>query len=155
MPKFGDITVSIPDQYCALKHHCNGNVYIRNRDRTVVWEGTLKPSPFSRSYNVIIKYTMGTPPICVVTSPILDELANGRTIPHIYPNNTGIEGTKLCLYLPKNRKKKKKRTSQWQSTDFLADTFLPWASLWLFYYEDWLFSDDWQGGGEHPEVEDT
>jgi hypothetical protein len=154
MPKFGDLTISIAGQYCALKHHCNGHVSIQDNDKTVAWEGTLKPSPFSREYNVIIKYTIGTSPICVVTSPDLKELSIGRTIPHLYPNNTGIEGTKLCLYLPKNEKKKKRRASQWQSTDFIADSIIPWASLWLFYFEDWLFSDDWEGGGEHPEIEE-
>ncbi len=32
----------------------------------------------------------------------------------------------------------------------LADTILPWASLWLFYYEVWLATGEWVGGGEHP-----
>ena len=27
---------------------------------------------------------------------------------------------------------------------------MPWAALWLFYFEEWLGSDDWKGGGEHP-----
>jgi hypothetical protein len=22
--------------------------------------------------------------------------------------------------------------------------------LWLFYFEEWLWSDDWKGGGMHP-----
>ena len=154
MPKFGDMTITIADQYSALKQHCNGRVSIQDNDRTVLWEGVLKPSPFSREYDVVIKYKMGKAPVCVVTSPDIKELAEGRTIPHIYRNKTGIEGTQLCLYLPKNKKKKKKRTSEWQSTYFIADTFLPWASLWLLYFEDWLFSDDWQGGGEHDHDEE-
>jgi len=32
----------------------------------------------------------------------------------------------------------------------LADTILPWASLWFFYYEIWLATGEWVGGGEHP-----
>ena len=23
-------------------------------------------------------------------------------------------------------------------------------ALWLFYFEEWLASDDWKGGGMHP-----
>ena len=29
-------------------------------------------------------------------------------------------------------------------------TVVPWTSLWLFYFEDWLASNEWKGGGEHP-----
>jgi hypothetical protein len=32
----------------------------------------------------------------------------------------------------------------------IDQTIVPWAILWLFYYEEWLVSDDWKGGGEHP-----
>lgn len=27
---------------------------------------------------------------------------------------------------------------------------LPWTHLWLVYFEEWLSSDDWKGGGRHP-----
>jgi hypothetical protein len=29
-------------------------------------------------------------------------------------------------------------------------TIVPWAMLWLFYFEEWLSSSDWKGGGVHP-----
>lgn len=29
-------------------------------------------------------------------------------------------------------------------------TVVPWTSLWLFYFEDWLDSGEWRGGGMHP-----
>jgi hypothetical protein len=32
----------------------------------------------------------------------------------------------------------------------LADTIIPLASLWLFYYEVWFATGEWLGGGEHP-----
>jgi hypothetical protein len=32
----------------------------------------------------------------------------------------------------------------------LDQTVVPWTSLWLFYFEDWLASNEWKGGGEHP-----
>jgi hypothetical protein len=37
---------------------------------------------------------------------------------------------------------------------FLANTILPWACLWLFYFEDWLITSQWKGGGEHPASKD-
>ena len=32
----------------------------------------------------------------------------------------------------------------------IDQTIVPWTALWLFYFEEWLFSDEWKGGGEHP-----
>lgn len=48
----------------------------------------------------------------------------------------------LCLYRPSK--------NEWDSPMSLADTVLPWTSLWLFYYEIWLATGEWLGGGEHP-----
>ena len=33
----------------------------------------------------------------------------------------------------------------------LVDTIVPWSILWLFYFEDWLETDEWKGGGMHPD----
>ena len=30
------------------------------------------------------------------------------------------------------------------------ETIVPWASLWLYYYEVWHATGEWLGGGEHP-----
>jgi hypothetical protein len=34
----------------------------------------------------------------------------------------------------------------------LATTTVPWALLWLFYFESWLVTGAWDGGGIHPET---
>lgn len=41
---------------------------------------------------------------------------------------------------------------EWTSEMPLAETIIPWASLWLFYFEDWLVTNGWKGGGEHPAI---
>jgi hypothetical protein len=33
----------------------------------------------------------------------------------------------------------------------LDQTIVPWAALWLFFFEEWLATDEWKGGGVHPE----
>jgi hypothetical protein len=58
-----------------------------------------------------------------------------RALPHVYPLNT------LCLFLG-NR--------EWHESIPIADTLVPWASEWLLYYELWLATGEWLGGGEHP-----
>ena len=36
----------------------------------------------------------------------------------------------------------------------IDQTIVPWTALWLFYFKEWLASDDWKGGGIHPEGDD-
>lgn len=146
--------IGISQQYMALKQHCPGKVVIVDSDKTVRWEGILQPTPLSREYRVVIKYTLDHSPVCIVVDPDLQDLANDKKIPHTYLNQTGIGGTQLCLYLPVIKQKNK--VSEWQSTMFLADTFLPWASIWLFYFEYWLSTGEWEGGGvEHDVIEES
>ena len=85
-----------------------------------------------------IRYPQGGIPDTFVTSPNLRELACDRTIPHLYSQ----EKVRLCLYLPS--------AGQWSPADFLADSIVPWAYTWLFFFEDWLLTDEWKGGGVHP-----
>lgn len=146
--------IGIREQYLALKQFCRGTVVIIDNDKTVQWEGTLNPTPFSREYRVVIRYTLSRPPVCIVKDPDLSVLAEGRKIPHVYQNQTGIRGTQLCLYLPVVKQKNK--VSEWLPTMFLANTILPWASIWLLYFEFWVSSGEWNGGGvEHDVIEES
>jgi hypothetical protein len=73
-----------------------------------------------------------------VIEPNLQELALGRKLPHVYEQNP----PRLCLYLP--------RTGEWHRSMMISETIVPWTVLWLFYFEEWLESDNWKGGGMHP-----
>lgn len=75
-------------------------------------------------------------------SPDLTELAGERDIPHVYH-----DPLRLCLYLP--------GAGEWESHMRIDRTFVPWTSTWLFYFEEWLASDDWKGGGIHPQPGDN
>ena len=81
----------------------------------------------------------GGSPQAFVDGPDLHALAGGRRIPHLYQQKP----PKLCLYLP--------RTYEWQSWMRLDQSIVPWTALWLFYFEEWLSSNEWKGGGMHPE----
>lgn len=73
-------------------------------------------------------------------SPNLPVLAEGRPLPHVYRHDEA--GTKLCLWLP--------RKNEWLPQMPLGETYIPWTSEWLNYFEEWLLTDEWAGGGEHP-----
>ena len=33
-------------------------------------------------------------------------------------------------------------------------TIIFWTPLWLIYFEEWIVSDDWKGGGKHRGEDD-
>lgn len=37
--------------------------------------------------------------------------------------------------------------TEWNSGMLIANTIIPWASGWLFFYEFWLATGQWFGGG--------
>lgn len=146
--------LTIAQQYHALKA-CGPyeRLLISGKDRTLLWEGWLQPSLFSRRYKVVVRYSLGTAPICVVTEPDLYSLAGAKTIPHHYRKDKHIAGAKLCLFLPSSQSDGK--LSEWRSQQKISDTIIPWASLWLFYFEQWLYTRDWEGGGKHPRANEV
>lgn len=103
-----------------------------------VWEFLAQPTPISRVYKVKIRYLNRTSPKVYVVSPNLHELAEGRKIPHLYSQHP----PKLCLYLP--------NSGEWDSSMAIADSIVRWTFLWLYYFEDWLATNVWKGGGVHP-----
>jgi hypothetical protein len=109
----------------------------------LTWEFDARPSPLSRMYRLRIRYKNFSAPEVFVVSPNLVELSGGRRIPHVY----GQKPTKLCLHFP--------QYDEWSSDKYIANTIVPWAYLWLFYFEHWLATNEWQGGGKHPGDDDA
>jgi hypothetical protein len=99
-------------------------------------KGEISPSSRSCTYSFVLKYTLKKTPKIWIVSPELKENRIGEKPPHIYK-----EGN-LCLYQPKYH--------EFKDSHFLFETIIPWTSLWLYFYETWLITDEWLGGGEHP-----
>lgn len=104
----------------------------------LTWDYRDRPTPLSREYSMRVTFRRGETPDVFVIDPDLSELAGGRPLPHVYR-----DPLRLCLTLPGTR--------EWTGTMRIDQTFVPWASTWLYYFEEWLVSDDWKGGGEHPD----
>jgi len=86
-------------------------------------------------YTVEIDYALGYKPKAYVLSPSLRSYDEKIKIPHIYEN----DGPRPCLFLPDN--------NEWTGNKLIAETIIPWLSLWLFYYEIWLSTGKWLGEG--------
>jgi len=106
-----------------------------------VCRGNLQPTPVSETYKVRIEYAIKNAPKVWVESPKLRRRIEAERIPHTYDDD------RPCLYLPS--------AGYWRSDKKLAQTIIPWLCLWLFYYEAWLVTGDWQGGGAHPTTKDS
>lgn len=103
---------------------------------------SVSPTLMGRSYRCMLRVPRSGYPSMVVLEPDLKSLAGDRCIPHTYMHQG--KGTELCLWLP--------RELQWNSGMRLSETYLPWTAEWLDYFEEWLETDSWAGGGAHPEA---
>lgn len=104
---------------------------------------SMAPNRFARTYRCLLRIPVARHPELVVLDPDPRQLAGGRSVPHTYRHDA--PGTKLCLWLPD--------AYEWSATKKLADSYLPWAAEWLDYFEEWLVTDEWAGGGAHPSPE--
>ena len=101
------------------------------RGNPFVWIGKLQPTQLSETYTVRITYEHGTiRPRVEVLDPPLQKRGNTR-IPHTFPDGS------ICLHL----------SGEWNSTQFIHQSIIPWTSTWLYYYEVWLITGEWLGGG--------
>lgn len=101
-------------------------------DRKGSWVGTLRPADGLTDYRVKVVYQIKYRPRSYVLSPKI-ELRDGATkIEHTYGPNE-----RPCLFMPE----------EWNDQRLIADTVIPWLSLWLFYYEMWHLTGKWLGGG--------
>jgi hypothetical protein len=102
------------------------------------WEGRLQPTPLSDTYLLRIEYAPPARPQITVVRPELDP-PDSRDLPHVFPGN------QLCLCYP----------SQWDGSELITRTLLPWAAEWLLHYELWKFTHEWHGGGHEPRLSET
>jgi hypothetical protein len=97
------------------------------------WIGIVRPTELSDVYETEVFYRFERAPRVRVINPALRKRSDGAPIPHRYA------GGYLCLYFD--------RAQEWTPAMFIADTIIPWTSLWLLYYELWHATGEWLGGG--------
>ena len=120
-------------------------------DQSATWEGVLAPD--KREHLVRVRYRVpmvlenitltDAQPRVQVISPKLERHPDYEEgpIPHIYRSEIDPSLPYLCLFSPSLR--------EWDVSDFLADTTIFWANEWLYFYEGWLVTKKWRGGGRH------
>lgn len=143
---------TLDEQIAAMASHWPQLALVARTGRVAVREGPV--APFRKDHTVRISYR---PPLLVelftaaavqprvqVLHPMLEphpEFEEGP-IPHVYPNKEDPDHPFLCLFDP--------RAGGWSINDLVADTTVPWTARWLAFYEGWLATGKWRGGGSHP-----
>ena len=106
------------------------------RGTKAVWQGILKPSPRSDTYEIEIAYEVPCRPVVRVVSPRLSTWGNFKRRPHTFRDGS------LCVH----------QSHEWNGNKRIASTVIPWTCLWLAFYETWLETGCWLGEGTHPEL---
>jgi len=148
--------IGIDDQIAAMATRWPSFAVVAKEGRRVIWEGPLHP--VQRRYRVRIGYELplaierftilDVQPRVQVLSPRLEqhpEFEEGPT-PHVYVNKSDNTLPFLCLFDP--------YSGEWSPSDLIAETTLPWTSRYLYFYEGWLVTGKWLGGGRHPTGEE-
>ena len=101
----------------------------------------VRPTPLSQEYVLKIRFekkTIESFEVFVLSPKPLKKAAGQQKLPHVYNQNS----QKLCLCLPAKK--------EWVPSMLLATSVVHWAIEWLYFYEMWLCTGEWLGGGEHP-----
>lgn len=120
----------------GLKKEFPLSAYRLKNDR-LYWKDMLQPTALSKEYEVTITCKQhGSPEVWVHVGEVQDI----DDIPHKYETDKVNNLVKVCLYLPGEYR------PEWR----FSQTILPWTIEWLYFYEIWLATGNWCGGGHHP-----
>lgn len=122
--------LSVAQQAIGIRRNWPDQEHPRVARGILTWHGRLRPSALSPSYAVSLTYQRGQPPAVYVVDPDLDA-GHREQLPHVYDDD------RLCLYTP----------GEWREHMSIAETILPWTSVWLLHYELWHATGHWDGGG--------
>lgn len=119
---------------------------VHNFGWLIIWEGTLRS--FAAEYHVRIfwhrfwteDWLTGTtqPQIYMIYPPMQDR--PDKIVPHAYPANPT---RRMCVYDPDSE-------TDWDWSQSIADTIIPYAIQWLGTYELWHVTGNWNAPGRHP-----
>lgn len=126
------------EQAARIPLICPGFDY-RIRDGQLIGTGSIRPAPLCRSYVFRLNYKLGDCPKITILDPALRSRSDQDRIPHTY------SASEPCLFRP---------GTDWDSSQCIAATIIPWLAMWLSFYEIWHATGEWLGGGEHPLVPD-
>lgn len=98
------------------------------------WIYQLQPTEGSPFYSFKLVYDDIRPRIYILD--LLERVDGNLELPHVWNDKK----QEICLYYPIYK--------EWTHYNKIS-IFVPWVSEWLYYYELWLVTGTWYGGGIH------
>ncbi len=113
--------------------------YVAVKNNRLIWFGKIKPTPLSRVYNVRLVCKKGNKPRVFLYGKHIIGIERDD-FPHRYNKNLEKQEVELCLNMP----------IEFNYSLRIIDTIILWIQEWLYYYEIWLATNEWRGGGHTP-----
>lgn len=144
--------LSLAAQDAELKEKFPSFTLVVNEPRRAIWEGYVTPR--KRQYKLRIDYEL--PPHLVLNEPLWDYYPRVYVIsprlekhygfelgpiPHVWWDRCYDEQPNLCVMNPGK--------PEWNYDCSLADTTVPDVCEYLRFYEFWLVTKRWRGGGDN------
>lgn len=132
--------VTIPIQKFNLSKKFKKIITNTNSNSCIDIDMILSPTYYSREYEAKLIYkSLNEKPHLYINMKSFSEIEDINLIPHNYGVKTfgNKKYLHLCLWYRK----------EWDGTEFLSDTIIPWGIEWLLFYEIWLITGTWEGGG--------
>ncbi len=131
--------ITLAEQMLALRQSYPGAECFIVGHKKLVWKGALRPSALSNTYPVVLECSIGYKPKVFVSGDGIKKI-DEPGFPHIFHRDREKNKIELCLCYG----------DDFTSDMLIAETYIPWAIEWLYYYEIWLVTGEWCGGGIHP-----
>ena len=132
---FNNKKITLPIQGLLLKStYPESKIFIKNN--CLIWYGEIKPTPFSHVYKIKIICNRGKKPKIFLCGEHIEGIEK-NDFPHNYHKDKKKQEVHLCLNMP----------HEFNYSLRIVDTIIPWTQEWLFYYEIWLITGQWRGGG--------
>lgn len=143
---------SIDEQIAAMAEDWPELELRHREDRGALWEGDLHADKRAHRVRILYRAPLAieafdlrdVQPFVQVVEPLLEQHADYEEgpIPHVYWTKKYPDMPYLCLFSPSGR--------EWTPGDLLSRTTVYWTCEWLYFYEGWLVTRRWLGGGRHP-----
>jgi hypothetical protein len=149
------VPLSVAEQERRLRELYPDFRSVLHTDWIGVWEGPLLP--IMQTWRIRILYFSQRDfgdwflanryvTVTVLDPPVgRDPRGTGEPPPHVYRLGYPPDFPALCLYDP--------AAGEWSPEAYIAETIIPWTIEWLYWFEVWLLTGEWKGGGRHPEPE--
>lgn len=109
---------------------------VRAKYNSIEWRGTITPAALSDTYLVSVAYQIPLRPKIRILEPELRLFPGKTKLPHVFSDGT------ICVHLHE----------EWNARMIIAETIIPWIPQWLYFYEVWQFTGEWEGKGHgHPD----